>query len=362
MCCTPALETITSTPPSSRAQRDTPASTWSSRVTSMAMPRPRSSRAAASAPAAFTSATQTRAPSRANACAIARPMPLAAPVTSATLPERRMESSLARGTIPCRDARRVVGSASHVGRVASPGCIAIVPGFSRARPRGPLGGGRRDPRHPRSERGGEDDAVQLPVRVLQPTEGTVELFGETIAGLPPHKIVDRGLSRSFQISSVFETLTVLENLVVALQARTGHPVRFWEPREALREFEPRARKIAEQVRLNGKEQVRAADLSHGQKRNLEIGISLTQDPRVLLLDEPTSGMGREDVERTVELAREVAKGRTVVFVEHNMGVVAKLAHRITVLARGQVLAAGSYEQIRNDPRVIEAYLGEEVRA
>jgi len=190
----------------------------------------------------------------------------------------------------------------------------------------------------------------------------VELFGETIAGLPPHQIVDRGLSRSFQISSVFETLTVLENLVVALQARTGHPVRFWEPREALREFEPRARKIAQQVRLDGKEQVRAADLSHGQKRNLEIGISLTQDPRVLLLDEPTSGMGREDVERTVELAREVAKSRTVVFVEHNMGVVAKLADRITVLARGQVLAAGNYEQIRNDPRVIEAYIGEQVRA
>src|SRR2546425_13149789 len=89
---------------------------------------------------------------------------------------------------------------------------------------------------------------------LQPTEGTVELFGETIAVLPPHQIVDRGLSRSFQISSVFETLTVLENLVVALQARTGHPVRFWEPREALREFEPRAREIAAKVRLAGKEQ------------------------------------------------------------------------------------------------------------
>ena len=197
---------------------------------------------------------------------------------------------------------------------------------------------------------------------LQPTEGTVELFGETIAGLPPHKIVDRGLSRSFQISSVFETLTVLENLVVALQARTGHPVRFWEAREALREFEPRARKIAEQVRLTGKEQVRAADLSHGQKRNLEIGISLTQDPRVLLLDEPTSGMGREDVERTVALGRKVAQGRTVVMVEHNMGVVAQLADRITVLARGQILAAGNYEEIKNDARVIEAYLGDEVRA
>ena len=194
---------------------------------------------------------------------------------------------------------------------------------------------------------------------LEPTEGTVELFGEVINDEPPHRIVERGMSRSFQISSVFETLTVLENIVVALQARTTHPVRFWEPRDALREFEPRARKILE---LTGKETVRAADLSHGQKRNLEIGISLTQDPRVLLLDEPTSGMGREDVNRTVELCREVAQGKTVVLVEHNMGVVAKLAHRITVLARGQVLAGGSYEQIKNDPRVIEAYLGEEVRA
>ena len=197
---------------------------------------------------------------------------------------------------------------------------------------------------------------------LEPTEGTVELFGETITGEPPHDVVRRGLSRSFQISSVFETLTVLENLVVALQARTSHPVKFWEPREKLREFEPRASKIIEQVRLSGKEHVRAADLSHGQKRNLEIGISLTQDPRVLLLDEPTSGMGREDVNRTVELCREVARRKTVVLVEHNMGVVGKLADRITVLARGQVLAGGTYEQIKNDPRVIEAYLGEEVRA
>ncbi|TMB29325.1 MAG: ABC transporter ATP-binding protein, partial [Deltaproteobacteria bacterium] len=126
----------------------------------------------------------------------------------------------------------------------------------------------------------------------------------------------------------------------------------------LDEFHPRAREILKQVHLEGKEQVRAADLSHGQKRNLEIGISLTQDPKVLLLDEPTSGMGREDVDRTVQLGREVAKGRTVVLVEHNMGVVAQLAHRITVLARGQVLARGTYDEVRSDPRVVEAYLGE----
>jgi len=197
---------------------------------------------------------------------------------------------------------------------------------------------------------------------LPPTEGAVELFGKPITGVPPHRIAKMGLSRSFQISSVFESLTVLENLVVALQARTRHPVRFWEPVDALKQFEPRAREIVRQVNLEGKESVRAADLSHGQKRNLEIGISLTQDPRVLLLDEPTSGMGREDVDRTVELGRKVAQGRTVVLVEHNMGVVAQLADRITVLARGQILAAGTYEEIKNDARVIEAYLGEEVRA
>jgi branched-chain amino acid transport system ATP-binding protein len=193
---------------------------------------------------------------------------------------------------------------------------------------------------------------------LQPTEGVVTLFGEPITGMPPNEIVKKGLSRSFQISSVFETMTVLENLVVALQARTTHPVRFWEDVAALREFEPRAHEIIRQVHLVGREHVRAADLSHGQKRNLEIGISLTQDPRVLLLDEPTSGMGREDVERTVELGKQIARGRTVVMVEHNMGVVAQLANRITVLARGQVLARGSYEEVRADPRVVEAYLGE----
>ena len=152
-------------PPSSRAQRATPASTWSSRVTSMTIPRPRSSRAAASAPPAFTSATQTRAPSRANACAMASPMPLAAPVTSATLPERRMESSLADATIPCRDARRVVGSASHARRAASPRGVAIVPRFPRAGWRGPVGGRGRDPRHPRPQRSGQDHPVQLPLRV-----------------------------------------------------------------------------------------------------------------------------------------------------------------------------------------------------
>ena len=197
---------------------------------------------------------------------------------------------------------------------------------------------------------------------LPPTGGAVELFGEPITHLPPHRVVRRGLSRSFQISSVFESLTSLENLVVALQALSPWPMRFWRAEKALRQFEPPAREILAQVNLSAHENRRASELSHGQKRNLEIGISLAQSPKVLLLDEPTSGMGGEDVARTIALGRKVAQGRTVVLVEHNMGVVAELADRITVLHHGTVLASGAYDDVRKNPKVIEAYLGDEALA
>jgi branched-chain amino acid transport system ATP-binding protein len=195
---------------------------------------------------------------------------------------------------------------------------------------------------------------------LTPTSGQVLLFGEDITRVAPCKIVRRGLSRSFQISSVFDTLTVQENLLVALQSNTVHHWRFWENVRVLLQFQPRARQILEEVHEIGFAHRPAASLSHGQKRNLEIGISLTQEPRVLLLDEPTSGMGTEDVQRMVALGKKVAKGRTLVMVEHNMGVVAQLADRISVLQRGRILAQGTYDEVRRNPAVIEAYLGEEV--
>jgi len=195
---------------------------------------------------------------------------------------------------------------------------------------------------------------------LTPTSGQVLLFGENITHLAPHKIVRRGLSRSFQISSVFDSLSAQDNLLVALQAKTPHHWRFWESVKVLVKFQPRARQILELVHELGLAHRPAAALSHGEKRNLEIGISLTQEPRVLLLDEPTSGMGTEDVQRMVTLGKKVAQGRTLVLVEHNMGVVAKLADRITVLQRGRILAQGSYDEVRRNPQVIEAYLGEEV--
>jgi branched-chain amino acid transport system ATP-binding protein len=195
---------------------------------------------------------------------------------------------------------------------------------------------------------------------LAPSAGEVRFFDRPITGLAPYKVARLGLTRSFQISSVFTTLSVLDNLLVALQAATPHPLRFWESKRVLARFEPRAHELLEEVNLKGLEKRRASELSHGQKRNLEIAISLTQSPKVLLLDEPTSGMGGEDIQRTVELVKKVAKGRTVVLVEHNMGVVAQLARKITVLQYGSVLAQGSYDQVRKDPKVIEAYLGEEI--
>jgi branched-chain amino acid transport system ATP-binding protein len=195
---------------------------------------------------------------------------------------------------------------------------------------------------------------------LIPSAGQVLLFGEDITGVSPYKIVRRGLSRSFQISSVFDTLSVQDNLLVALQSKSPHHWRFWERIGVLLKFQPRAREILDVVHELGPAHRLASSLSHGEKRNLEIGISLTQEPRVLLLDEPTSGMGTDDVQRMVALGKKVAQGRTLVLVEHNMGVVAQLADRITVLQRGRILAQGTYDEVRKNPLVIEAYLGEEV--
>ncbi|ALW87823.1 ABC transporter ATP-binding protein [Deinococcus actinosclerus] len=194
---------------------------------------------------------------------------------------------------------------------------------------------------------------------LKPTAGEVRLFGERVDTLRPYEIVRRGLSRSFQISSVFPTLSVRENVLVALQSPTPLPHRFWVPLSRLESLGARADAILADVGLGGMPERLAADLSHGEKRQLEIGISMTQDPRVLLLDEPTSGMGSEGIARVIALVRQVARGRTVVLVEHNMSVVAELADRITVLQYGSVLASGRYEDVRRDPRVIEAYLGDD---
>ncbi len=192
---------------------------------------------------------------------------------------------------------------------------------------------------------------------VTPTSGTIALFDRDITGIQPANIARMGMVRSFQINSIFTHLSVLDNVKVSLESKTELPYRFWLSAKATDRFNDRARELLADVGLAGQETLLAAQLSYGRKRALELAISLAQDPQILLLDEPTAGMGTEDVGRITQLIRRVAGGRTVVLVEHNLSVVADLSDRITVLQRGKVLVEGPYTQVRADQRVIDAYLG-----
>ena len=193
--------------------------------------------------------------------------------------------------------------------------------------------------------------------LLYPSQGRVLFDGADITGRPPHQVARLGIARSFQITSVFPHLTLLDNVRLALQAATSLGYAFWLADRVLDRFTDEAVQILASVGLaeHAGRQVKA--LPYGQKRALEIGLTLALRPKLLLLDEPTAGLSLEDVARVVEPIRRIAQDRTVVLVEHNMGVVAALSHRITVLQRGRILAEGSYEDLRNNPQVIEAYLG-----
>jgi branched-chain amino acid transport system ATP-binding protein len=193
---------------------------------------------------------------------------------------------------------------------------------------------------------------------LEPTEGRILLDGHDVTNLPPERIARRGVGRSFQITSLFEQLTVLEHVSLALQSSTGLGYRFWMPERALARFRERALELLDQVGLGEVANREVHTLPYGQKRALELALVLALEPRLLLLDEPTSGMGFEDVDRIIALVRRVREGRTVVLVEHNMGVVSELADRVSVLQYGSILAEGPYDTVRQDPRVITAYLGE----
>ncbi len=192
---------------------------------------------------------------------------------------------------------------------------------------------------------------------LTPTAGRIIVKGRDITGLDAPRVARLGIVRSFQINSIFTHLTVLDNVKVSLESKTDLPGRFWLSSTATKRLEPRAVELLAAVGLENEKKLLAVQLAYGRKRALELAISLAQDPEILLLDEPTAGMNTADVGRITELIGAVAKGRTVVLVEHNLKVVAELAQRITVLQRGKVLVEGTYDEVRGDRRVIDAYLG-----
>ncbi len=204
---------------------------------------------------------------------------------------------------------------------------------------------------------GKTTMFNLLTRFLIPTSGQILYEGIDITGERPAEIARRGIIRSFQISAVFPHLSVRENVRVGLQRCLGNSFHFWRSERSLGALDARADELLDAVGLLDCAAETTVNLPYGRKRALEIATTLALDPALMLLDEPTQGMGHEDVSRVTELIRRVAKDRTVLMVEHNMGVVAGLCDAITVLQRGQVLSEGDYDTVSADPRVIEAYMG-----
>ena len=205
---------------------------------------------------------------------------------------------------------------------------------------------------------GKTTCFNLLTKFLQPTRGTITYKDQDITGLKPAQVARLGLVRSFQISAVFPHLTALENVRLALQRQRGASFDFWRSETVLKMYDDRARELLFDVGLSGYAETTAAMLSYGRKRALEIATTLALEPEMMLLDEPTAGMTHEDVDRIVLLIRRVREGRTILMVEHNLSVVEGLCDRITVLARGQVLAEGDYTTVSKNPEVISAYLGD----
>lgn len=207
---------------------------------------------------------------------------------------------------------------------------------------------------------GKTTLFNLLTGFLSPTAGRIVVGGDDVTGQPPERIARLGVARSFQVTSLFSGVSAQEHVELALQAGTGLGRRFWRSDKLMRRFSARAAELLDEVGLGLLASRPASSLPYGQKRALELALALALEPRILLLDEPTAGMGLEDVDRTVALIDRVRAGRTVVMVEHNMSVVGSLADTVTVLQRGRVLVEGPYETVRADPRVIEAYLGADV--
>ena len=209
---------------------------------------------------------------------------------------------------------------------------------------------------------GKTTCFNLLTKFLTPSRGRIVYNGREITHLRPADVARLGVARSFQISAVFPHLTVLENVRIALQRQRGSSFDFWRSENVLNRFQTRALELIEAVGLTEFAGVPAVELPYGRKRALEIATTLALDPEMMLLDEPTAGMGHEDVDRIAALIKKVAANRTVLMVEHNLSVVEHLCSTITVLARGEILAEGDYATVSRNPDVVQAYMGSGVHA
>ncbi|MGT2454085.1 ABC transporter ATP-binding protein [Cupriavidus basilensis] len=204
---------------------------------------------------------------------------------------------------------------------------------------------------------GKTTCFNLLTKFLDPTRGTIRFNGAEITGEKPAQVARRGVVRSFQISAVFPHLTVLENVRIPLQRRLGISFQFWRSPKILASLDDRAMALLADVGLEDFADMTTAEMPYGRKRALEIATTLALDPELMLLDEPTQGMGHEDVDRVMQLIKQVSANRSILMVEHNMKVVSGICDAITVLARGSVLAEGTYAEVSANPHVIEAYMG-----
>jgi branched-chain amino acid transport system ATP-binding protein len=204
---------------------------------------------------------------------------------------------------------------------------------------------------------GKTTCFNLLTKFLKPTHGSIVYQGQDITSMGPAAIARAGMVRSFQISAVFGHMTAQDNVRVALQRRHENTFAFWRPDRVLRRYDGRARELLDAVGILDYADIPAIELPYGRKRALEIATTLALEPTLMLLDEPTAGVGHEEVGRLAALIREVARDRTVLMVEHNLDVVADLSDVITVLARGEVITEGDYATVSHDQRVIESYLG-----
>ncbi len=204
---------------------------------------------------------------------------------------------------------------------------------------------------------GKTTCFNLLTKFLVPTSGHIFFNGRDITQAKPAQIARMGIIRSFQISAVFPHLTVLQNVRIGLQRELGTSFHFWQSERKLDKLNDRAMALLAEVDLTEFADTITVDMPYGRKRALEIATTLAMEPELMLLDEPTQGMGHEDVHRVTELIKKVSMGRTILMVEHNMNVVAGICDKISVLQRGAMLAEGSYAEVSKNPQVMEAYMG-----